>query len=180
MEYITIKVRYIRLERDPMNLKVYEAMSDQIKHELYSAYFYLSMSAYCETENLHGFAKWLKLQAEEEQEHAMKFYDYLLDRGEKISLKAIEQPPVDFKGVKDIFTQVYEHEKKVTALINGIYAKAVEANDVASQIFLHWFIEEQVEEEKNSSEVLALVERVEGSVGALFQLDHMLGQRAED
>ena len=163
-----------------MNPKVFEAMNDQIKHELYSAYFYLSMSAYCETENLPGFAKWLKVQAEEEQEHAMKFYDYLLDRGEKVGLKAIEQPPVEFKGVKDIFAKVYEHEQKVTALINAIYAKAVEANDVASQIFLQWFISEQVEEEKNASTILAMVEKLEGSVGGLYQLDHQLGKRDAD
>lgn len=163
-----------------MNPKVFEAMNDQIKHELYSAYFYLSMSAYCDAENLPGFAKWLKVQAEEEQEHAMKFYDYLLDRGEKVSLKAIEQPPVDFKGTKDIFAKVYEHEQKVTALINAIYAKAVEANDVASQIFLQWFISEQVEEEKNASTILAMVEKLEGSVGGLYQLDHQLGKRGAD
>jgi len=163
-----------------MNPKVFEAMNDQIKHELYSAYFYLSMSAYCETENLPGFAGWLKVQAQEEQEHAMKFYEYLLDRGEKVSLKAIEQPPVAFKGVKDIFALVYEHEQKVTALINGIYAKAVEANDVASQIFLQWFISEQVEEEKNASTILAMVGKLEGSLGGLYQLDHQLGKRAAD
>ncbi len=163
-----------------MNPKVFEAMNDQIKHELYSAYFYLSMSAYCDAENLPGFAKWLKVQAEEEQEHAMKFYDYLLDRGEKVSLKAIEQPPVDFKGTKDIFAKVYEHEQKVTALINAIYAKAVEADDVASQIFLQWFISEQVEEEKNASTILAMVEKLEGSVGGLYQLDHQLGKRGAD
>jgi ferritin len=155
-------------------------MNDQIKHELYSAYFYLSMSAYCDAQNLPGFATWLKMQAEEEQEHAMKFYEYLLDRGQKVSLKAIEQPPVEFKGVKDIFAKVYEHEKKVTALINGIYAKAVEANDVASQIFLQWFISEQVEEEKNASTILAMVEKLETSVGGLYQLDHQLGKREAD
>jgi ferritin len=155
-------------------------MNDQIKHELYSAYFYLSMSAYCDAQNLPGFATWLKMQAEEEQEHAMKFYEYLLDRGQKVSLKAIEQPPVEFKGVKDIFTKVYEHEQKVTALINGIYAKAVEANDVASQIFLQWFISEQVEEEKNASTILAMVEKLETSVGGLYQLDHQLGKREAD
>jgi ferritin len=155
-------------------------MNDQIKHELYSAYFYLSMSAYCDAQNLPGFATWLKMQAEEEQEHAMKFYEYLLDRGQKVSLKAIEQPPVEFKGVKDIFAKVFEHEQKVTALINGIYAKAVEANDVASQIFLQWFISEQVEEEKNASTILAMVEKLETSVGGLYQLDHQLGKREAD
>lgn len=160
-----------------MDKKVYEAMNEQIKHELYSAYFYLSMSAHCDAANLPGFAKWLKLQAKEEQEHAMKFYEHLLDRGEKVVLKAIEQPPVEFSSVKDIFTKVYEHEKLVTSLINGIYTKAYEAKDVASQIFLQWFINEQVEEEKHASSILDMVTKVEGSVGALFQLDHVLGER---
>ncbi len=160
-----------------MDKKVHEAMNEQIKHELYSAYFYLSMSAYCDAANLPGFAKWLKVQANEEQEHAMKFYEHLLDRGEKVVLKAIEQPPVEFASVKDIFTKVYEHEKLVTSLINGIYTKAYEAKDVASQIFLQWFINEQVEEEKHSSSILDMVQKVEGSVGALFQLDHVMGER---
>ena len=160
-----------------MDKKVHEAMNEQIKHELYSAYFYLSMSAYCDAANLPGFAKWLKVQAKEEQEHAMKFYEHLLDRGEKVVLKAIEQPPVEFASVKDIFTKVYEHEKLVTSLINAIYTKAYEAKDVASQIFLQWFINEQVEEEKHSSSILDMVQKVEGSVGALFQLDHVMGER---
>ena len=163
-----------------MDKKVYEAMNDQIKHELYSAYFYLSMSAHCDAENLSGFGNWLRLQAKEELEHAMKFYDFLLDRGEKVALLAIEQPPLKFNSLKEIFTQVYEHEQKVTALINAIYAKAIEANDYASQTFLHWFIDEQVEEEKNSSEILAMVERAESNVGVLFQLDRKLAEREED
>ena len=160
-----------------MDKKVHEAMNEQIKHELYSAYFYLSMSAYCDAANLPGFAKWLKVQAKEEQEHAMKFYEHLLDRGEKVVLKAIEQPPVEFASVKDIFTKVYEHEKLVTSLINGIYTKAYEAKDVASQIFLQWFISEQVEEEKNASSILDMVTKLGSHVGGLYQLDHQLGKR---
>lgn len=163
-----------------MNPKVYELMNEQIKHELYSAYMYLSMSAYCESENLPGFAAWLKVQAAEEQEHALKFYEHLLDRGEKVSLKAIEQPPVKFESVKDVFTQVYAHEQKVTALINTIYTAALDAKDAASQIFLQWFITEQVEEEKNSSSILDLVTKVGSSVGALYQVDHQLGKRKGD
>ena len=160
-----------------MNAKVFESMNDQIKHELYSAYFYLSMSAWCDNANLPGFATWLKYQAKEEQEHAMKFYEYLLDRGEKVELKAIEQPPVDFASPKDIFEKVYEHEQKVTALINAIYAKALEANDYASQIFLQWFISEQVEEEKHASSILDMVTKLGSHVGGLYQLDHQLGKR---
>ena len=160
-----------------MNAKVLELMNEQIKHELYSAYFYLSMSAHCEAANLPGFASWLKFQAKEEQGHAMKFYEYLLERGEKVVLKAIEQPPVEFTSPKDIFEKVYAHEQKVTALINGIYVKALEVGDVASQIFLQWFVSEQVEEERNASSILDMVTKLGSSVGGLYQLDHQLGKR---
>jgi ferritin len=163
-----------------MDAKVLESITDQIMHELYSAYFYLSMSAWCETENLPGFAAWLKFQAKEEQEHAMKFYDYLLDRGEKVVLKAIAQPPTDFASPREVFEKVYEHEQKVTALINAIYEKALAAKDVATQIELQWFISEQVEEEKNASTILAMINKVASSVGGLYQLDHQLGKRGAD
>jgi ferritin len=156
---------------------VLESMNNQVMHELYSAYFYLSMSAYCESANLPGFAAWLKVQATEEQGHAMKFYQYILDRGGKVTLMTIQQPPVDFKSTLDIFKQVYEHEQKVTALINDIYDVATAQKDVASQIMLHWFINEQVEEEKNASEVLALLSKIGESVGSLYQLDHQMGKR---
>jgi ferritin len=165
---------------ETMDQKVYELMNEQVKHEFYSAYMYLSMSAYCEVENLPGFAAWLKVQAKEEQEHALKFYEHLIDRGEKVKLHAIEQPPVEFSSVKDIFEKVYAHEQKVTALINDIYAKALEARDTASQIFLQWFITEQVEEEKNSSSILDMVNKIGASAGGLYQLDHRLGKREAD
>ncbi len=156
---------------------VLESMNLQIMHELYSAYFYLSMSAHCDAENLPGFAKWLKLQAYEEQEHAMRFYEYILDRGGKVTLMAIQQPPVDFKSPLDIFRQVYEHEQKVTALINDIYKVATEEKDVASQIMLQWFISEQVEEEKNASSILDMLTKIGDNVGHIYQLDHQLGER---
>lgn len=160
-----------------MEKKVTESMNEQIVHELFSAYFYLSMAAYFERENLPGFAGWMKVQASEEQGHAMKFYDYLLDRGEKVQLGAIAQPPVDFTSARDVFEQVLAHEQKVTALINSIYEKAVAAKDTASQVFLQWFITEQVEEEKNASQTLAILTKMGDSVGGLYQLDHQLGKR---
>jgi len=163
-----------------METKVLESITDQIMHELYSAYFYLSMSAWCESQNLPGFAGWLKFQAKEEQEHALKFYDYLLDRGEKVVLKAIPQPPTDFASPKDVFEKVYEHEKKVTALITAIYEKALAAKDVPTQIELQWFIKEQVEEEKNASTILDMITKLGSSVGGLYQLDHQLGKRGAD
>ncbi|HOV06348.1 MAG TPA: ferritin [Anaerolineaceae bacterium] len=163
-----------------MDKRVYEAMNDQINHELYSAYFYLAMSAYCESENLSGAARWLRVQAKEEQEHAMKFFEYLHDRGEKVLLKPIGQPPVEFTSLKDVFAKVYEHEQKVTALLSAIYEKALEAKDVASQVLLHWYLMEQVEEEKNASTILAMLEKAGTSVGALFQIDHELGERGAE
>jgi ferritin len=159
---------------------VVDSMNNQIMHELYSAYFYLSMSAYCEQENLPGFAAWLKVQAQEEQEHAMKFYEYLHDRGAKVVLQAIPQPPVDFASPLAIFEQVYEHEQKVTALINKIYDVATAEKDTASQIFLQWFISEQVEEEKNASSILDMLKKIGTHVGSLYQLDHQLGKRGAD
>jgi len=156
---------------------VLDSMNKQIMHELYSAYFYLSMSAHCESANLPGFATWLRVQAQEEQGHAMKFYDYILDRGGKVTLQAIAQPPVDFTSPLDIFKQVYEHEQKVTGLINAIYDVATAEKDVASQICLQWFITEQVEEEKNASQILDTLNKIGSSVGSLYQLDHRLGKR---
>jgi ferritin len=159
---------------------VLDRMNEQIMHELYSAYFYLSMSAYFESENLPGFATWMRIQATEEQEHAMKFYNYILDRGGKVVLQAISQPPVDFASPQDIFKQTYEHEQKVTALINKIYNVATAEKDVASQIFLQWFINEQVEEEKNASQILDTLTKISSSVGGLYQLDHRLGKRGSE
>ena len=159
---------------------VVDAMNTQIGHEFYSAYLYLSMSAHCQAANLPGIAAWLQVQASEEQEHAMKFYEYILDRGGKVALPAVPQPPVDFESPVEIFRQSYEHEQKVTGLILGIYEVATAQKDVASQIFLQWFINEQVEEEKNASQILDLLEKIGPSVGGLYQLDHRLGKRGKE
>lgn len=163
-----------------MDQKVYESMNEQIMHEFYSAYLYLSMAAYFEHQDLPGFAAWMKVQAGEEQEHALKFYEFLLDRGEKVQLMALQQPPVEFLSARDVFEQSYAHEKKVTSLINGIYEKALAAKDTASQVFLQWFITEQVEEEKNASQILSILNKLGDSVGGLYQLDHQLGKRKAD
>ena len=118
--------------------KVLQEMNNQIVHELYSAYLYLSMSAYFDANNLTGFAHWMRVQAGEEQEHAMKFYDFIYDRGGKVTLQAIDQPPTEFKSPKDIFAAALDHERKVTARIDLIYDLAVQDNDHASQSFLKW------------------------------------------
>jgi ferritin len=157
---------------------VLQSMNNQIMHEFYSAYLYLSMSAYFESANLPGFATWMQVQAQEEQSHAMKFYEYILDRGGKVSLQAIAQPPADFDSPLDIFKKSYAHEQKVTGLILDIYNTATAQKDVASQIFLQWFVSEQVEEEKNASQIVDILEKIGTNVGGLYQLDHRLGKRA--
>ena len=157
-----------------------DEMNTQIKLELYSGYLYLSMSAYFEANNLPGFAHWMKVQAEEEQEHAMKFYGYINDRGGRVTLQAIDQPPADFKSPLAIFEQSLEHEKSVTARINLLYGIAVKDNDYASQSFLNWFVDEQVEEEKNATQIVEWLKMSGDSVNALFMIDSMLGKRAGD
>ena len=156
---------------------VQEAMNEQIKNEFYSAYQYLSMAAYCESANLPGFARWMRMQAREEVEHAMKFYDFILDRGGRVLLQALDQPVADFGSPLEIFEQALEHEQRVTAMINDLYGLAVKENDYASQTFLQWFVTEQVEEEKNAGDVVETLKMIGDKSEALFLLDRELGQR---
>jgi ferritin len=154
-----------------------QAMNDQVRKEFESAYLYLSMAAWMEDANLPGFARWLRQQAREEAGHAMKIYDHLIDRGCRVRLQPLAGPPTEFTNPLDIFTQVKAHEEKVTKSINDLYGVAQADKDYASQVFLEWFITEQVEEEKNSSHVLESVRRVGDNQAALVMLDRELGQR---
>jgi ferritin len=163
-----------------LNKKVEEAINEQIKNELYSGYLYLSMSAYFEANNLPGFARWMRLQAEEEQEHALKFFDFVNDRGGRVVLKAIDQPPVEFESALAIFEQTLEHEQKVTSLIHQLYELALEENDYPSQVMLQWFIDEQVEEEKNATQIVDTLKMVGDKGQALIMLDRALGRRGKD
>ncbi|HET7481204.1 MAG TPA: ferritin [Rubrobacteraceae bacterium] len=156
---------------------VQDAMNEQIKNELFSAYQYLSMAAYCESANLPGFAAWMRAQAREEMEHAMKFYDFILDRNGRVVLRAIEEPVVEFGSPLEVFERALEHERKVTAMINDLYGLSVKENDYASQTFLQWFVTEQVEEEKNAGDVVETLKMVGDRSEALFLLDRELGQR---
>ena len=155
---------------------VQDAMNEQIKNELYSAYQYLSMAAYCESVNLPGFAHWMRVQAREETEHAMKFYDFILNRNGRVVLQAIEGPVVEFGSPLKVFEQALEHEEKVTAMINDLYGLAVRENDYASQAFLQWFVSEQIEEEKNAGDVVETLKMVGDKSEALFLLDRELGR----
>jgi len=156
---------------------VEDAMNEQIKNELFSAYQYLSMAAYCESENLPGFAQWMRAQSREETEHAMKFYDFILDRNGRVVLHGIDGPVVEFGSPLEVSERALEHEKKVTAMINDLYGLAVRENDYASQTFLQWFVTEQVEEEKNAGDVVETLKMVGDKSEALFLLDRELGQR---
>ena len=152
-------------------------MNTQIQRELESAYIYLSMAAYFDALNLPGFAQWMKIQFQEEQAHAMKFFDFIIDRGGKVTLQAINQPPVEFKSPLDVFGKALAHEEKISGHINDLYALSMKENDFASQPLLQWFIEEQVEEEKSAGEIVETLKMIKGDATALLILDRELGQR---
>jgi ferritin len=153
------------------------ALNKQVNRELYSAYLYLAMSSHFETVNMKGFAHWMRIQAREEQSHAMKIYDYIIARGGKPSLLAIEAPKAKWSSAGKVFEEVYAHEQKVTAMIHGLVDLAVKEKDHASFEMLQWFVKEQVEEEEHSSAILAQVQCVGDIPGHLFYLDHQLGKR---
>ncbi len=158
---------------------VLKAMNEQINKELFSSYLYLSMSAYCESEGFPGCAKWLKVQSEEENEHGMKIYHFIHERGSRVELEAINKPKIDFKNLSQLFTQVLEHELKVSASITALYETAVKANDYPTQIILQWFITEQVEEEKNANEIVDLLKKIGDSPVSLMMFDRQLGARVK-
>jgi ferritin len=163
-----------------LNERVEEAINEQIKHEFYAAYLYLSMAAFFEGSNLPGFAKWMRSQAQEEVEHAMKFFDYVMDRGGRVKLQPIEGPPTEFDGPIDVFEKSLAHEQKVTERINEIYKVALDEGDYASQAMLNWFLTEQVEEEKNADQVLAELRMVGESKASLYFLDRHVMKMRED
>jgi len=154
-----------------------DTFNAQIQKEFYSAYLYLSMANHFEQKNLPGFAHWLKVQVQEEQGHALKFLDYIHERGGSVVLQAIQQPPSEWKSNLAAFENVLEHEQLVTASINKLYEIALAEKDYASQILLQWFINEQVEEEKNASDIIAQLHMIEDRDTAVLMLDHQLGKR---
>jgi ferritin len=158
---------------------ILDGINDQIRNEISSAYLYLAMSAYCESQNLPGMAKWLRIQWQEEMEHAMKLFDHIVSRGGTVALQAIERPPSKFKSALGIFEEVLAHEQKVTASINKLYEMALKGKDYATQVELQWFIKEQVEEEKNAGEIVELMKRAGDSGPMLLMLDRQLGLRAK-
>ena len=160
-----------------MDEKIYKALNEQIKHELYSSYLYLSMASYFENIPLEGFYKWFRKQAEEEREHAMKIYDYILDRNLHVDLQAIDKPIVKFESIEEIFKLALEHEKKVTKWIYQIYELAINEKDHATHVFLQWFITEQVEEEKNAQDNLDQIQLIGDDKAALLVIDQNFSKK---
>jgi ferritin len=159
--------------------KIQELLNKQINSELYSAYLYLSMAAYFESRNLRGFASWMVQQAKEELEHAMKIYRYVFERGGRVVLKAIEEPPSEWSSPRDAIKHALEHEMEVTRRIHSIYEAAREEKDHATEVFMQWFVNEQVEEEALFSDLLAKVEAAGDNPAALMMLDSLLARRGE-
>ena len=154
-----------------------DAMNEQINKEFFSSYLYLSMAAYFEDRNLMGFGHWMRLQADEEHEHAMKLYDFILDRGGRVQLKAIEGPATEWKSNLEVAEEVAAHEAEVTASIHALYELALQEKDYPTQAMLQWFITEQVEEEKNAAELVAKLRLIEERGTAVLMLDHRLSKR---
>lgn len=162
-----------------MSSKMSAALNRQLNAEAYSSYLYLSMAAWFESQNLMGMGKWMRAQSHEEYAHAVKFFDHLIQRGAKVSLTGIDAPPVQWKSALACFEEVLKHEQKVTALIHHLAELAEGAKDRATMSFLQWFITEQVEEEANAGEIVAVLRMIKDSAGGLLQLDHRLGHRGD-
>lgn len=157
--------------------KMIEAMNKQINEELYSAYLYMAMHAHCGHEGLKGASVWFFVQAQEEMTHAYRLMNYIGRLGEQVVLDGIAKPPTEFESLKAMFEATLKHEKHITACINGLVNLAVEEKDRATEAFLQWFVNEQVEEEENDMDVLAKLKLVGKDGSALFMLDNELGAR---
>ncbi len=160
-----------------LNQKLEDAINEQITAEFYSAYLYLSMAAYFSAMNLSGFENWMKVQTQEELFHGMKFYTYVNEKGGRVVMEAIEKPDIDWAHPASVFEHIYKHEQKVTALINSLMDLAIQENDHATNIFLQWFVTEQVEEEASASAILEKLKMIGDNSNALLMLDKELGTR---
>ena len=157
--------------------KMEEALNEQVNAELYSSYLYLSMESFFKSQNLNGFANWMRIQTQEEVMHAMKMYDFINERGGRVLLKAIEGPQTEWDSTLAVFKAVSEHEQKVTGLINNLVDLAITEKDHATNSFLQWFVNEQVEEEASADEIVQQLKMMENAPGGIFMFDRELGQR---
>jgi len=160
-----------------LSKKMESALNGQLNSELYSSYLYLSMAACFESINMQGMAKWMKVQAKEEEGHAMKFFEYIVDRGGRVRLAAVEAPESEWASPLAAFEAAYAHEQKVTGLINELVKLAEAEGDSATRAFLEWFVTEQVEEEKSADEIVQKLRMIKDTAPALLMLDGLLGQR---
>ena len=154
-----------------------QALNGQLNAEYYSSYLYLSIAAYFASIDLPGFANWMRIQVQEEEFHTLKFYDYIIERGGRVILQQIEAPPNDWDSPLEAFEATLVHEQKVTGLINDLVYLARNERDNATEIFLQWFVSEQVEEEDSANTVLGQLKLIKDSPQALFMLDKELAQR---
>ena len=157
--------------------KLEKAINKQINAELWSAYLYLSMSAYFESMNLSGFANWMRVQAQEEVGHAMRFYKHVFERRGRVTVSAIPAPPTTWKSPLNAFEEAFKHEQKVTGMIDELVGIAAAEKDNAAASMLKWFIDEQVEEELSTDTIVRKLKLIGTNTGALFMLDHELGER---
>lgn len=160
-----------------LSKKMTDSLNEQVNKEMYSAYLYMAMSAHADNTGLKGFANWFMVQYEEEMTHAMKIYHYLQGQGARIKLMAIEEPADSFASPLDMFEKTLAHEQFITKSINELVDLAVQEKDHATQIFLQWFVTEQVEEEANDNEIIDKLKLVGDSPNGLFMLDADLGKR---
>ena len=160
-----------------LNPKIQDAFNEQINKELFSSYLYLSMAAHFEATTMPGMAAWMRVQAQEETIHAMKFYDYILERNGKVTLAQIDAPKTEWSSPAEAFEDAYAHEQKITRLINGLVDLAVAEKDHATETFLQWFVTEQVEEEATVSTIVDQLQLVGDNGVALYMIDGQLSQR---
>lgn len=157
--------------------KMLKAMNSQINAEMYSSYLYLSMEAYFHSLSLDGFARWMRAQVQEELFHAMKFYDFVCERGGRVVLDSINKPDANWKSPLVAFRQILKHEQHVTALINDLVDLAIVEKDHATVNFLQWFVAEQVEEEASAGAIVDKLQLIKEDTSGLFLLDAELGKR---
>ena len=160
-----------------LNKKVEEAINAQINAELWSAYLYLSMAAWCHANGNPGMGKWFEVQFQEEQDHAKIMFNYIISRAGKVDLKPIEAVPTSWENILDVFESTLAHEQKVTGLINNLYALSVAENDYATTSMLKWFIDEQVEEEETAQGYIDNIKMIKDNGYGLYMLDKELGSR---
>ena len=160
--------------------RLQDAINKQINNELYSAHLYLSMSAYFESLDLNGFAHWMRLQFDEETSHALKLFDYVNDRDGRVTLRAIEQPPIEFESPHSVMRSALEHERLVTSMINDLYSLAIAEKDNPTHVLLEWFVTEQVEEEKTLNEIVAHMDLIGNDGTGLLIMDQRLASRTAE